>query len=125
MKIVQFINRNAKRLIAALVVIGVLAFGLLIVTSFYPKTIIVGTVDEKLGSGMDRNTNQGRIVIKEKSGEKTTLSNVDNWLSGKYQKYEKFQKDITVGKTYSFETVGVDASFLGLHPNIVEYQIED
>lgn len=123
MRGISFINQHSKKIVTGLIIIGILSFGTLITFSFYPKRTIQGTVIEKLGSGLDRNTNRGRIIIQKSTGKKLMLANDDNWLSGKSGKVIEFQQDLKVGKTYEFKIVGGSIPILGQHPNIINYKL--
>lgn len=113
-----------KRIAHYTFLLPALLFVFLISISSFPKGRYSGVVIEKRGSGLDRNTDSGKIVLETQKGKQIILENKDDLLMDKRDKYQEFQKNITVGKVYRFETAGRTIGWLGQYPNILSYEEE-
>lgn len=124
-KLVMMINKHYKKAVIILVLIGAISFFLAITSMVYPRTEVEGTITKKLGSGFGRNSNRGRILIKEENGKSLMLENEDNLLMRKSDKVSQFQGDLKTGQEYSFDVVGFSIPALDVHPNILKYKLRD
>lgn len=87
-----------------------------------PQTYSGYTVTDKaVKPGKDSST---YLVYTEKSGEVMVFCIEDRFLIGRFDASDDYAR-IEVGKTYSFDTVGVRQHFWSSYPDIIEMRIAE